>query len=357
MRRVERAQRDGARPAPRFRVGLLACIAVLVALPGVALAGDALLALPAVAFAGDTLLALNDAAEPPALPDLDASGLTGDDEWDDDAWLDDEFSLDDEYEDIAAHDPLERFNRGVFAFNREVDRFVLTPVTGVYQTLVPTVGRQGVYNVFRNLDSPARLTNALLQGRPKTAGIMLGRFIFNSTFGLGGLFDVGTRVGLKQQHADFGQTLATWGSPQGPYLVFPFLGPMTVRHGLGMGADFAMQPASWVLGPLPGMIMGASKDFTRREQSAVELEMLRDTSLDFYAALRSAFLQDRADLIAKGSSDSAIEHMADEGSDPTALALSPEEREARCLSHPRSRRDLTRPGLRRSTRLRCAGAF
>jgi phospholipid-binding lipoprotein MlaA len=354
MRRVEQSQQDRARPAARLRSSLLAwtaALAALVVLPGVALAGEAHLVLPTVAFASDTLLALNDGAEPPALPDLDASGLS-----DDDAWLDDEFSLDDEYDDITADDPLERLNRGVFAFNRQVDRFVLTPVTDVYRTLVPTPGRQGVYNVFRNLDSPSRMTNALLQGRPKAAGITLGRFVFNSTFGLGGLFDIGTRVGLKRQQADFGQTLATWGTPQGPYLIFPFLGPMTVRHGIGMGADLAMQPASWVLGPLPGMIMGASKDFTRREQHAVELETLRDTSLDFYAALRSAFLQDRADVVAAGSSDAQLEHMADEGSDPAIAALSPEAREARCLTHPRSRRDLAKPGLRRATRLRCAGA-
>ncbi len=352
MRRAESKPCDTPRRAAHLGLGVLACVALLMVAPSAPLAGE-------------SLLALNDKSEPRALPSLDANpspdGQTAkpqasDDAeaWDDDEWFEDEFSLDDEYDGIVNEDPLEPANRVVFQFNRGVDRFLLTPITGVYQALVPSAGREGVFNVFRNLDSPARLTNAMLQGRPKAAGIMLGRFVFNTTFGLGGLFDVGSRIGLKQQHADFGQTLATWGTPQGPFLIFPFLGPMTVRHGVGMGADFAMQPASWVLGPLPGMIMGASKDFTRREQSEFELEMLRDQSLDFYAALRSAFLQDRADVVASGDEDASLEHMADSGSDSTSAALTFEERKARCLNGPRARREMAKPFLRNAARERCA---
>jgi len=327
--------------------GLLPLIAALLLLaPGMALAD----ATVERAYSG-ALLALNDA--PPVTPlddgDDDAAG------WDDDDWLEDEFDLESEFGATDDHDPLEPMNRGVFAFNRQVDRFMLTPVTGVYQGLVPTVGRQGIHNVFMNLDAPVRMTNAMLQGRPKASGIALARFIVNATFGLGGLFDVGSHVGLPEQRADFGQTLATWGTPQGAYLVFPFLGPMTLRHGFGMGVDFVMQPVSYVVGPLPGMIVGAGKDFSRREQSAIELESLKDASLDFYAALRSAFLQDRADLIARGATDSGIVDVASTLSD-SAEALTPQEREARCLATARSRREMWKPGLRGQLRRRCAEA-
>lgn len=294
------------------------------------------------------------AREPGEARRPDAAADDSDAVADDGDWLDDDFDLESEFDAMSDDDPLEGMNRGIFAFNRQVDRFMLTPVTGVYQTLVPTPARSGVYNVFMNLDAPVRLTNSMLQGRPKAGGIALARFIVNTTFGIGGLFDVGSRVGLEQQRADFGQTLATWGAPQGPYLIFPFLGPMTVRNGLGMGVDFLMQPVSYVVGPLPGMIVGAGKDFSRRERAVIELESLRDASLDFYAALRSAFLQDRADLVAARDADVMIEEMPSAGSDSELESLSPAEREARCLAHPRSRRELAKPGMRAMTRARCA---
>lgn len=307
--------------------------------PGVVSADDG-----GSAFQDTSLLAMNETLRAPSQAESD---------WDDDDWLDDEFDLESEFDAMSADDPLEDMNRGIFAFNGQVDRFVLTPVTDVYQGLVPTAGRTGIHNVFVNFDTPSRLANALFQGRPKAAGITLGRFVFNTTFGLGGLFDVGSRIGLKKQRADFGQTLATWGVPSGAYLIFPLLGPMTLRGGVGTGVDLVMQPASWVMGPLPGMLMGASKDFTRREQNVFELEILRDASLDFYAALRSAFLQDRADLIAAGEHDSSIDELASTGSDP---ALSAEEREANCLAQPRARREVVKPGLRAATLRRCSAA-
>jgi len=372
MPRVERDDRaEALRSAAAFGRTALACVAASLLLPAAALADEAALALdagratlPLLAWSdAPQLLALNDAAEPRALsarrsrtadPLVDRDADATDAAEGDEAWLEDDFSLDDEFDDMAGGDPLEPMNRGVFAFNRQVDRFMLTPMTDVYQALVPTAGRQGVNNFFVNIDAPVRMTNAMLQGRPKASGIALGRFVLNTTFGLGGLIDVGSRVGLAKQEADFGQTLAKWGTPQGPYLVAPFLGPMTLRHGVGMGVDFVMQPVSYVVGPLPGMIVGAGKDFSRREQHVFELETLRDGSLDFYAALRSAFLQDRADLVAAGAHDSSIAQMADEGSDPLVASLTPEQREARCLAQPRARREWVKPQQRRAAKSRCA---
>lgn len=230
-------------------------------------------------------------------------------------WLDDDFDLESEFSEATDEDPWEGFNRAIFAVNREIDRFVLNPVTDIYQALIPNALRKGIHNAFVNLDAPVRITNSLFQARPKAAATATARFVLNSTFGLGGLFEAGERVGLEQQPADFGQTLASWGVPRGPYVVVPVMGPMTVRNGIGMGADVALQPLSYVAGPLPGMMVGAGKDFTRREQSFVELKALQNASLDFYAAFRSAFLQDRAEL------DAVTVETTDPGSDhPSACA-------------------------------------
>lgn len=283
--RQERAERHTLR---RARASVLA-VAISLALGGAAQAGGRSLDGPAHAFTPP-----RSESPIPSEPD----------------WLDDEFDLESEFSEANDEDPWEGFNRAMFAVNREVDRFVLNPVTDIYQALIPRVLRKGIHNVFVNLDAPVRITNSLMQARPKAAAKATGRFLVNSTFGLGGLFEAGERVGLKKQPADFGQTLAAWGVPRGPYVVVPVMGPMTVRNGLGMGADVALQPLSYIAGPLPGMMVGAGKDFTRREQSFVELKALQNASLDFYSAFRSAFLQDRAEL------DSVALEATDPGSDP-----------------------------------------
>lgn len=367
MSRARRTSIAATAPRPHPHGPALAwavACAWLLVFPGLASLASAAGPSPASELGAPMWLALNDGSTAPGSQALDdatplrsrpkAADPSGDGSEDEDAWLDDEFDLESEFDAMTDDDPFERVNRGIFAFNGEVDRFVLTPITDVYQTLVPTAGRSGVHNVFLNLDAPVRMTNAMLQGRVRASGIALARFIVNSTFGIGGLFDVGSRVGLTRQRADFGQTLASWGAPQGPYLVVPFLGPTTIRNGVGMGVDFLMQPVSYVVGPLPGMIVGAGKDFSRREQVVFEIESLRDGSLDFYAALRSAFLQDRADMLAAGQHDSTIEHVPSVGSDPTLAASSPAEREAHCLSGPRARREILKPGLRGPTQARCA---
>lgn len=337
--------RDFARLIARTRVEhLLAtscALLVLLSAPGLAAASDSI-----DPDAGERLYAINSG---PEAGDVRESGS----DWQGDAdWLDDDLDLEAEYADLGDPDPFERINRGVFAFNEQVDRFALTPITDIYQALLPQILRKGIANAFANVDAPVRITNALLQGRPGASGIELARFVTNSTLGLGGLFEAGERVGLEKQRADFGMTLAKWGTPQGPYMIFPLLGPTTLRDGMGMGVDFMMQPVSWVIGPLPGIFVGMGKDFSRREQHFLEIASLRDASLDFYASLRSAFLQDRAVLVAEG---------LDDGDQTTAASVSehvldPAAAESRCLAHPRSRREMTKPALRAGARARCQQA-
>lgn len=140
----------------------------------------------------------------------------------------------DDFEDYQAHnpDPWEGFNRTVFSINDSLDRYTLKPVAKVYRKVTPEPVNTGISNVFSNLGEPKNLINNLLQGKPHDAGIDLSRFFFNTTFGLLGVFDVATRMGLQRNDEDLGQTLGSWGVDSGPYLVLPFLGPSTLRDGV-----------------------------------------------------------------------------------------------------------------------------
>lgn len=127
-------------------------------------------------------------------------------------------------------DPWEKINRRVFAFNEWVDRYFVKPVATGYRWVTPDSVDRMISNFFANATEPLVIVNDVLQGKGAQGAEDFARFTFNSTFGLAGLFDVATTLGLPKHEEDFGQTLAVWGVPAGPYLVLPFLGPRTVRH-------------------------------------------------------------------------------------------------------------------------------
>jgi len=147
-----------------------------------------------------------------------------------DALFDEEFDFGADY---TANDPFESTNRVFLKFNRGLDRFLLGPLTRGYRVVIPEVARRSMRRVFVNLNSPSVFVNDLLQLRFADAGQTFGRFLLNTTLGLGGIFDVGVEAGWEHHDADFGQTLARLGIGSGPYLVVPVLGPNTVRDGLG----------------------------------------------------------------------------------------------------------------------------
>jgi phospholipid-binding lipoprotein MlaA len=193
-------------------------------------------------------------------------------------------------------DPFENTNRKVFAFNRGVHTVIFDPVTRGYRFLVPEPARKGIHRVFLNLNSPRILVNDLLQLRFKDAAQTLGRCVLNSTLGLGGLFDAGKAAGWERHDADFGQTLAKIGVASGPYLMLPVFGPSTVRDGLGSVVDLAFQPLAYILGPaelLVQLYITSGKGLATLDASHDKLEALEDSSVDFYAAMRSAYLQSR----------------------------------------------------------------
>lgn len=134
-------------------------------------------------------------------------------------------------------DPWEGFNRNMYKFNYEVDRFVLLPVVAGYETVVPRFARTGVSNFFANIREVRTLYNSILQAKGKKSLVTLGRFLTNSTIGIGGLFDPATAFGMRREHEDFDRTLETWGVSAGPYLVLPILGPNTTRSAGGLAVD------------------------------------------------------------------------------------------------------------------------
>jgi phospholipid-binding lipoprotein MlaA len=198
-------------------------------------------------------------------------------------------------------DPYEGFNRGIFAFNDTIDTYLLRPIAKAYGFIMPDVGKRLVNNFVQNLNSPVVLANDLLQLEGNDAAVTTGRFIVNSTFGVGGLFDVAAAYGLKRHHADFGQTLHSYGAGPGSYVMIPVLGPSTVRDGVGLAVDTAFNPLTYLLGTPTNLAITGGKGVVERETLIEPLDDLRASSVDYYAALRSTYYQDRAVELRKGT--------------------------------------------------------
>ena len=199
-------------------------------------------------------------------------------------------------DDSSTRDPWESVNRKVFVFNRGLDYWVFDPITRAYRFAVPKPGRNAIERMVLNLDTPVILANQLLQLRPRASANTLGRFVINSSFGVAGLFDpAGESMGWIRSDADFGQTMARYGVPGGPYLVLPVFGPSTARDAVGTVVDQAADPLTYLLGPLQWwvVLIGGSEGLVLREAALDQLEALEKGSIDFYSALRSAYLQSR----------------------------------------------------------------
>ena len=201
------------------------------------------------------------------------------------------------------HDPYEATNREIFDFNLKVDRTFLRPTAERYQSTMPDVVRDGIHNVLANLDSPVIFANDLLQCEGSRAWTTARRAVVNSTLGIGGLVDVGSRMGLESHEEDFGQTLAVWGAGEGPYIVLPLLGPSNPRDITGQIADVALDPTTWVRMKQHVWWMAGRKYLIVLDTRTRNLEAFDDIereSLDFYASVRSMYRQHRASEIRNG---------------------------------------------------------
>ncbi|MBM3542844.1 MAG: VacJ family lipoprotein, partial [Alphaproteobacteria bacterium] len=189
--------------------------------------------------------------------------------------------------DDGANDPMEGFNRGVLGFNQGVDRAVLKPVAQAYRWALPQFVRDSVRNILDNLRAPVILANDLLQGEFERAGATIGRFIVNTTVGLGGINDVASDIGIQQHSEDFGQTLAAWGVGEGPYLMLPLLGPSNPRDLTGFIVDIFLDPFGYVASANDVRYASGARTGVRavdtRERNIETLDDLERTSLDFYA--------------------------------------------------------------------------
>jgi len=194
-------------------------------------------------------------------------------------------------------DPFEDINRIVFNISDDLDQAVLRPAAEFYSEYTPLFLKNGITNVFSNLSEVDTIVNQLLQGKVWYAAQDTGRFVINSTIGIGGFFDVASRAGLEKHDEDFGQTLGYWGVPSGFYLFVPFLGPTTLR-------DMLAKPTSWFLSgnfsvsdEEASIILNVLDVIETRERLLIAENLIVGDKYDF---VRDAYLQSREYLAADG---------------------------------------------------------
>lgn len=205
-------------------------------------------------------------------------------------------------------DPLEPLNRVIFKFNELFRGFILGPATEIYSIFIPPPVRTAIGNVLANLRTPIVLANDVLQGRPGAAWQTTQRFAINSTLGIGGIVDRAAKMGIEGHDEDFGQTMGVWGVGEGFYLVLPLFGPSNPRDAVGKHV------VDGYFDPLDMWLDNTNRDAAVWARASVggvdtysgvvdELDQIRKTSIDFYAALRSMYRQKRAAEIRNGAGD------------------------------------------------------
>ena len=202
---------------------------------------------------------------------------------------------------LVAHDPLEPLNRQVFKFNDALDAAIVKPVAIAYRDHTPTPLRQGIGNVFNNLQDSWSVVNNLLQLKIVYAYDSLARVAINTLLGVAGVVDVASEMGIERHTQDFGHTLGVWGVPPGPYLVLPILGPSSLRDALALSVDWQGDP----LGQLPNESVRNAALLLRGLDTRAGLlkatSMLEEAALDRYTFARDAFLQNRRNNIFDGN--------------------------------------------------------
>jgi phospholipid-binding lipoprotein MlaA len=191
-----------------------------------------------------------------------------------------------------SYDPWEKYNRRMHAFNNAVDRSIARPLARGYVKVVPRPVRTGVSNFFDNLQSPLSMFNLLLQGHPKETWDMLGRFLMNTTLGIGGVFDPASKAHLGRHKADFGQTLAVWGWRRSRYFELPLFGPRTLRDSFGLLGDVPLSPSHYISNNKVRYGTQGLQLVDMRAQ-LLSLDAIRADATDDYALVRDAWVQRR----------------------------------------------------------------
>ena len=200
------------------------------------------------------------------------------------------------YTEDEIYDPIEPINRAIFGFNNIADKIILEPAAKTYRTL-PSPIQSGIGNFLSNLRAPLVIVNQLLQGQGGNAAESTGRFLVNTTVGVFGLFDVADKIGLEEKQEDYGQTLATWGVGDGFYVVLPIFGPSNLRDSAGLFLTYASDPFNaYAVREGEGWLVPlrtASNAVDKRSKIIDEVNALRNNSVDYYAAVRSSYYQNR----------------------------------------------------------------
>jgi len=202
-----------------------------------------------------------------------------------------------------ANDPFEPANRFIFAVNVASDELVLRPIVTMYDEGIPDPYRAGVRNFLDNIAMPVTILNSALQADWENTIDASVSFFINTTAGLGGIFDIPGNFDEEPRKEDFGQTLAVWGIGEGPFITLPFVGPSNVRDTVGLGVDIATDPLTYLLSPGWTYARTALQAVRARSDIGEHYDNLQRTSIDFYAALRSLYRQNRNYAIANGLSD------------------------------------------------------
>lgn len=198
------------------------------------------------------------------------------------------------------YDPLEFLNRRIFWFNDKVDKMALKPLAKGYRWVVPRWGRDRVHSVLENLSTPIYFFNAVMQGDVDQSFTSFWRFFMNTSFGIGGMFDIATLTSLEARQEDFGQTLGFYGMGPGPYLVLPILGPSTLRDATGRFVDSTVDPFNYVDQEfiLTRHAVGA---IDTREGLLEVIDQIEENSIDPYASMRSIYLQNQDEKVRNGT--------------------------------------------------------
>jgi len=194
------------------------------------------------------------------------------------------------------YDPLEPFNRAIFEFNNVADKIILEPVAKGYRNL-PSPVQSGISNFLSNLRMPLVIVNQLLQGQGGNAVESTGRFLVNTTVGVFGFGDVADKIGLEEKDEDYGQTLAIWGVGDGFYIVLPIFGPSNLRDTAGLLLTATTDPVNaYAVSEGEGWVVPVRTTINaidRRSKIIDEVNALRNNSIDYYAAVRSSYYQNR----------------------------------------------------------------
>lgn len=190
-------------------------------------------------------------------------------------------------------DPWEGWNRGVQSFNDGLDDYFMKPVSTGYQWITPEFVDRGVTNFFSNVEDINVVVNDMLQGKFMQSGMDTGRFLVNTSLGIGGFVDVASMIDLPKHEEDLDQTLGSWGIPSGPYVVLPLIGPSTPRGALGLAGDTAANPLNWVSPGAVGFGSGTLKTIDMRADLLSSSKIADEASVDRYEFIRNAYFQQR----------------------------------------------------------------